>query len=515
MTPDFLYLFIWDLCHQLNPQQSYELFCKKEPGYSSCWLQAYLSAFKSPEKGITEALLKNIHRDAMSFNKTKLPGQYRATLPPMSYRITPLIPNPEPGSSPIRVLHYNASEEGVTEFLEYWLKKPSPTHTFCFEEAAGGNRIYLYSANNIFYSWQETLQPQILAEEDFKRKLSSELKNSIYNGLYIGNIDCLRAYAPQKIAVMFESYLRKIIHEYELDIQKSKTNDDKIYAIAAHVRHISQLHPFNDGNVRTCYILINKLLREHDLSLTILMNPNRLECCSLQEIINNIKQGQKHFQQLLAHPGGPITLSSPLEPLELFQRLQLTPRTLAKDVSPSLTQEFINLLRGVPIISSRSAPMIPPSVFPEGATLITPEGEIINRFLEKLKNITVGNKKYEPLFTTLSKNEYEKAFRQACADAPKSIIDVFLKFQPLLGFNVHEVPPSGQSANFRLSSNKMISDLERAAIRSVMGIDIVNPSNLVPCSRPGCRNLANQNSASAASTLCEQCMAKPPLSRSE
>ena len=69
--------------------------------------------------------------------------------------------------------------------------------------------------------------------------------------------------------------------------------------IVSHVQRISQLHPFKDGNTRVCYILLNRLLKEENLNLSLLFNPNRFDCFSIKENVAFVKQGQDYCSRLL------------------------------------------------------------------------------------------------------------------------------------------------------------------------------------------------------------------------
>ena len=82
-------------------------------------------------------------------------------------------------------------------------------------------------------------------------------------------------------------------------IEIASNEEEKITGFADLVQQIDQLHPFSDANIRTCYILLNKLLFDHKMPLCILVNPNRLDCCDLEEVVRSIREGQKIFQQWL------------------------------------------------------------------------------------------------------------------------------------------------------------------------------------------------------------------------
>lgn len=95
--------------------------------------------------------------------------------------------------------------------------------------------------------------------------------------------------------------LQKVFDEFDADIRIAMTEDQKIYAIAKQIQHIAQAHPFDDGNIRTAYIALNKLLKDYGLRLSILIDPNRLDCCDLKLIVDMIKEGQDIYTNLVRH----------------------------------------------------------------------------------------------------------------------------------------------------------------------------------------------------------------------
>jgi prophage maintenance system killer protein len=81
-----------------------------------------------------------------------------------------------------------------------------------------------------------------------------------------------------------------------------KTNEEeKLIAIATLCQDLDQMHVFVDGNIRTTGILVlNKLLLQQRLSPSVLEDVNCLDCLSVAEIVEKIREGQAYFQALLA-----------------------------------------------------------------------------------------------------------------------------------------------------------------------------------------------------------------------
>jgi hypothetical protein len=79
------------------------------------------------------------------------------------------------------------------------------------------------------------------------------------------------------------------------------TDDEKLFAIAALCQDLDQFHVFVDGNIRTTGILVlNKMLISLKLSPSVLNDVNVLDCLSVLEIVEKIKEGQSFFQALIS-----------------------------------------------------------------------------------------------------------------------------------------------------------------------------------------------------------------------
>lgn len=91
-----------------------------------------------------------------------------------------------------------------------------------------------------------------------------------------------------------ENELSKCNHSIEKD------EDTIIHEIANLCMELERAHLFSDGNARTYgFVVINKLLIDAGLSPTILENPNHLDGFSIEEIVQEIREGQGRFQALL------------------------------------------------------------------------------------------------------------------------------------------------------------------------------------------------------------------------
>ena len=87
-----------------------------------------------------------------------------------------------------------------------------------------------------------------------------------------------------------------IIDSYHREIRAADTPDKKLAAIARCCRDLEISHLFADGNARTVgFCVANKLLIENGFSPVILENPNRFDGYSVNELVQELKDGMEKF----------------------------------------------------------------------------------------------------------------------------------------------------------------------------------------------------------------------------
>ena len=89
---------------------------------------------------------------------------------------------------------------------------------------------------------------------------------------------------------------RKAIIAYNKEILKSKNDTDKLCAIAKLIRFLVILHCYRDGNLRTCKLLLIKLLIDNNYYPCILKDPDLFRgylCVS--ELMKEIIEGVRYF----------------------------------------------------------------------------------------------------------------------------------------------------------------------------------------------------------------------------
>jgi hypothetical protein len=289
----YLYLFIMDLCR--IPLQDFKTYEEYEPGFAVPFLQAYITAFKEDMNGtLSHALLKKINTIAMS-HQSKGEGvvQYRNI--PGNFMISF-----ETYTDSLNI-GYSATLSGLREFISYWIEQQKSNHQLSFQLKSNPftDSFAITSENSKSYWCKVT--DRVVTKEEFDLEkhfpqialLSSTIKHEFYINTMV--------FAPgskESIQDKVEQGMQKIFDAFHAEIALA---DDKVPTIAKYIQRINQLHPFVDGNIRTCYVLLNKLLSDYGLPLTILLNPNKLDACSLDEVIHMIRDGQVIYQQLMSH----------------------------------------------------------------------------------------------------------------------------------------------------------------------------------------------------------------------
>lgn len=97
-----------------------------------------------------------------------------------------------------------------------------------------------------------------------------------------------------------EYLAQQAIDQYNSNIKKVKTPDEAIRCIVSLVHELELIHLFHDANCRTNYFLMNEELLKLGLKATMLYNPNRLDLYSVAELEDQVKQGMRRFDYVIA-----------------------------------------------------------------------------------------------------------------------------------------------------------------------------------------------------------------------
>ncbi len=415
---DLYYLFITDPVG-LAAGELYADYEEREPGYSQSWLSAYNYAFQMPKDGkITSELLLGINEKAMGFQKEHPVGCYRDK--PVFFEI---VPNMFSDDAHRCISAFSSSLKGIGEFVDYWfVKRQLPMHYITFVQNERRLRWLVSKAHHDKMKWthQEGVGPFYHEWLDLKAH-AEKITTLFQDSKYLCYIECMPEVDETIITLEIERCLQGIIEEFEAEIPTAKSADEKITVIVKHIQHISQLHPYIDVNIRTCYILLKKLLREYELPLTILLNPNCFDCCSVREVVDMVKQGQLHYQQLLQHKEGKFVF-------KYFLAIVI------KDM--------------LPLISSVASS--PHSLF---AVKPTPSEVLI----QQLKHLDPCDK-ILAIISAVEAGTYNVAFRKACAEGDFSVISTIYRFQGVLNINIQEPCSEGKIPYDLLRANALLKE---------------------------------------------------------
>ena len=94
-------------------------------------------------------------------------------------------------------------------------------------------------------------------------------------------------------------FLEKQYNQINNDYVSKSKNEKIIELIVRFCRALDQAHVFPDGNIRTYRMLMNMLLMQNGMLPAIYDDFNTLDCCSVEYLVYEVKQGQKKFVRLL------------------------------------------------------------------------------------------------------------------------------------------------------------------------------------------------------------------------
>ncbi|MGE4349009.1 MAG: hypothetical protein AB7D28_04535 [Candidatus Berkiella sp.] len=93
------------------------------------------------------------------------------------------------------------------------------------------------------------------------------------------------------------SRIDQILTEYERNMSLASTKEQKLHLIVENIAHLERIHPFWDANCRTlCIMVLNKELIRHGFSPVILEDPNRFDCFSTNELMNEVIIGFSNYE---------------------------------------------------------------------------------------------------------------------------------------------------------------------------------------------------------------------------
>lgn len=333
--PDFDYIFLFFV----NPallyfSQNYDFCADREPKYAEKWMLAYMEAFKNSSKALTADFIRNIHKNVMSHEPSEADENYKlkATKYPVIFPITYV------KQERVDIISWDATPEGISEFIRFWLvNRAEPAHSLVIMNKH--DKTKGYSLKNNVWNTHPTKPETPPVAFDSATHLNMIYRLAQDNGYEV----FIHSFNYSSTAAI----MKELINVYHRDIAKDASNDGKIETIVKLVMHIYQLNPFTDSraNLRTCYILLNKLLTDNGLTCTLLMNPNRLGGCSADELVKMVKQGQTYVTEILHNELDEYCLRSnkEMEPSQPGHKLYPR-REKMEDVEEELVQNFVKMV---------------------------------------------------------------------------------------------------------------------------------------------------------------------------
>ena len=138
---------------------------------------------------------------------------------------------------------------------------------------------------------------------------------------------------PEHVPILVE----KLFSSYNHLIAHAVKEEDKLRIIVSHIQELERIHPFRDGNGRTSYILLQRLLIQNGFLPTLMRVPNHIDGFDQQSLIDEIQQGMKYTQALIDNPRSSLfgyqteLFITPPEPDELEKEFSLD---LPLDIGP-------------------------------------------------------------------------------------------------------------------------------------------------------------------------------------
>lgn len=381
------------------PTKTFDQYSSNEPGFADSMLQAYISAVAAPPcRKLSHDFLQNINRIAMSHKGGT--GQYKTAT--NTYKVY------FPHYNGRYVFNYSATHKGVMEFMTYWKKQTPPINVIQFKSITDPKNYFLLDLRD----------DQIVCLDKHGNVAPQESFDTLsINPDYECIVHCVCR--TSNVQELTQNTLQRIFDEFDEDIRVAVTEDQKIYAIAKQIQHIAQAHPFEDGNIRTAYIALNKLLREHGLRLSILIDPNRLDCCDLKLIVDMIKEGQDIYSKLLRHRGPNMFSAVTSDPY--LKTISCPPYEIQSALCDTFLSDVV-LKECLPSIETCNATLFNPAA----------NQEIIDKFGE----VSFHNPQCRSIIAKhISAENYGIALRNACLYREYAVIHFLLDNIPDLDLN--------------------------------------------------------------------------------
>lgn len=449
----FLYLFITDVI-QMH-YKTYAEYAQKEPGYATPFLLGYLHAFQTPKDGrLSHALIQNVHKLATQhLPKTQnQPGKYRQGHGCFDLRVSAKLAN----GLVMTDSAYNTTLAGVNELIDHWfLQSPAPTHTLAFQSQSTVPTYFLSCIDNQLYWTCLDTSEAVLFDKKQHLPLIHQL---LHDRNYIPHLFTMRN--KKQISELMEEKVQEWLDSYHNAIDSAQTDSARLSVIAQHIQWLDQLHPFRDGNIRTCYILLNKLLSDYHLSPCILINPNKFDGCDHAEIVRMIEDGQSLYQRLLRESRHPLHVL--VVPITTQYSVFHNGKLLYLDASPfsqvtclpidlnvsELLQQFCQIVLGLSAPTLQNSVLSTQGVFGQSnqCTHNALKAELIP-LIANMRSSTnsIMHKQANQMTEALERKNYGLLFRATCGFGQLAMIRVVMSHRLSLKIDLNGETSKGKT----------------------------------------------------------------------
>ena len=148
------------------------------------------------------------------------------------------------------------------------------------------------------YRTQEEVVASYAQVRDNMRDAADASDTVSFDRLNIGDAWHYRAPSAEHI----ETLIERVCEHYNSAMIMAQNSEEKLRVIVSHIQEIERIHPFTDGNGRTSYILLQRMLIQNGFLPTMMFNPNHIDGFNLDAVIDEVKQGIAMTQALIDDP---------------------------------------------------------------------------------------------------------------------------------------------------------------------------------------------------------------------
>lgn len=329
---NYSYLFFLDIMGLPN-KIGLDTYKDRESGYIEAMMHAYIYAFSQKNTGkLSLELLQGIHARSASHLKHSdlVPGSFKRESNKFSIYPSFITKN-------VTNSTYSYTVDGLVQMMRYWMYQRESQLVILDVSENGSIAYWEGKVIHISSNEQKIIDPKAIVP--FVQQL-----NAACSLMTLCSMSLVEDSDINKVVI---EELKSVISSFENEMPWAITDFDKIKIIVKHVQLINQLHVFADCNIRTCNILLNKLLNDYGLGLTLLSNPNIFDGWSVDEIAYDVIEGQRWFNEVIAGKDANIKLQfSHMYHFIPQQEITLLPNAMS-DIDEQLQKQFVDSMIAV------------------------------------------------------------------------------------------------------------------------------------------------------------------------